>query len=315
MKKFVTALLLVSSFSVAAYAVDPVTAGLANIGKNPSYNDTYVGFWKTGAGYSLLTNGTSTYLRAPSTDGYLYLKSGTTTCAQTDNRAFSFLVPVVTNAEIHAYDTVTADGGLMAYPSIPENYATVVGGIDRGLTAYGSVVAVESNGPLMVYGTASVSNTLTVGNSITLNTSQAYKSGGGSWLGLSDARVKKDIVDFDDGLTELEKVRSVRFRYNGLAGTTASEQQYIGVIAQELEQTAPYMVTSSNRKLRETDAEPTAVKEVDPSAFTYMLINAVQELSEQNKAMKELLCKDHPKSDLCRNKAPARHLASRFAKH
>jgi hypothetical protein len=187
--------------------------------------------------------------------------------------------------------------------------------MDRGLSLSGSVVALQSYGPVELTGGAvHITDTLEVGGSITLNTTQAYKQGGGSWLSLSDARVKKDIVDFDDGLAEIEKVRSVRFRYNGLAGTTASEQQYIGVVAQELEQTAPYMVSSRNRKLRETDAEPTAVKEVDPSAFTYLLINAVQELSEQNKAMKELLCTDHPKSALCKNKAPARHLASRSTK-
>jgi hypothetical protein len=42
------------------------------------------------------------------------------------------------------------------------------------------------------------------------------------------------------------------------------------------------MVTSMPKKLRPTDEKETSIKQVDANAFTYMLINAVQELSEQN---------------------------------
>lgn len=314
MKKFVASLLLVSSFSVSAYAVDPVTAGLANIGKNPSYNDTYVGFWKTGAGYSLLTNGASTYLNAPATDGTIYFKAGYTTYASMDRRSFAFFSPLAVNTDATVSGALTANGGIGVFAPRSDSWTGFFAGGQYGISATGSTIALESDGPFFANGPATVSDSLTVYNKITLSSSFAYKQGGGSWMGLSDVRVKKDIVDFDDGLAEIEKVRSVRYRYNGLGGSTASEQQYIGVIAQELETTAPYMVSSTSRKLRDTDAEPTDIKEVDPSAFTYLLINAVQELSEQNKAMKQLLCKDHPKSDLCKKAPSSGHVASRFVK-
>jgi hypothetical protein len=40
---------------------------------------------------------------------------------------------------------------------------------------------------------------------------------------------------------------------------------------------------------------------VDPNAFTYMLVNAVKELSQQNKELKALVCQDHPTAALCRS--------------
>jgi len=130
---------------------------------------------------------------------------------------------------------------------------------------------------------------------------QGYKPGGGVWKSFSDRRVKKDIVDFRSGLADIEQVHPVRFKYNGLAGTVNSDKEYVGVIAQELERVAPYMVSSQKKKLYPTDAVPADIKEVDASALTYMLINAVQELSQQNKEMKKALCQALPSAAACGN--------------
>lgn len=144
----------------------------------------------------------------------------------------------------------------------------------------------------------------------------AYKPGGGSFKATSDARVKKDVAEFTPALAELEQVRPVRFKYNGLGGTEDTGKEYVGVIAQDLEKVLPFMVSSHERKLHASDARPTEIKEVDPSAFTYLLINAVKELGEQNKqlarevsALSEqskqlreiatLICSDHPGSKAC----------------
>jgi hypothetical protein len=59
------------------------------------------------------------------------------------------------------------------------------------------------------------------------------------------------------------------------------------------------MVTSTPKKLRPTDEKETNIKQVDANAFTYMLINAVQELSEQNEQLKRIVCKDHPNDTYC----------------
>jgi hypothetical protein len=75
----------------------------------------------------------------------------------------------------------------------------------------------------------------------------------------------------------LLRVRPVSFKYNGLGGTPDDGKQFVGVIAQDLEKIIPAMVSSRMAKLHPTDAQETAIKQVDPGNFTYLLINAVQE--------------------------------------
>jgi hypothetical protein len=103
------------------------------------------------------------------------------------------------------------------------------------------------------------------------------KPGGGSWAATSDVRVKKDVKGFRAGLIELKQLRPVSYKYNGLGKTQDDGNEFVGVIAQELEKVVPSMVTSHKGKLRPGDSKETDIKHVDPSAFTYVLINAVQE--------------------------------------
>jgi len=112
---------------------------------------------------------------------------------------------------------------------------------------------------------------------IQLTSSIAEKAGGGSWQAFSDARLKKDVTPLRLGLAQLGKLRPVTFKYNGLGATTDDGHEYVGVIAQELEKIFPSMVTSRKGKLHSTDAADTDIKIVDPSAFTYVLINSVKE--------------------------------------
>jgi uncharacterized coiled-coil protein SlyX len=112
----------------------------------------------------------------------------------------------------------------------------------------------------------------------------ANKPGGGSWAVFSDRRLKKDIRLYADGLNSVLAINPVKFKYNGIsvADTTT---EYIGVIAQELEEVSPYMINT-------IDIEGTEYLEVDNSAMTYMLINAVKELNamieEQQERIAEL---------------------------
>jgi hypothetical protein len=89
--------------------------------------------------------------------------------------------------------------------------------------------------------------------------------------------VKKDVKDFRAGLAELKQLRPVSYKYNGLGKTQDDGNVFVGVIAQELEKVLPSMVRSDKGKLRPSDSKETDIKYVDPSAFTYVLINAVQE--------------------------------------
>ncbi len=116
----------------------------------------------------------------------------------------------------------------------------------------------------------------------------AAKPGGGSWLGTSDKRAKKNIKDYEDGLEEILKIKPVTYEYNGKFGTENSGSQYVGVIAQEMQEIAPYTVkkaTFKNISSTYTAARGTEERIVseedyltyDGTAITYMLVNAIKE--------------------------------------
>ncbi len=104
----------------------------------------------------------------------------------------------------------------------------------------------------------------------------AAKPGGGSWTATSDARLKQNVNPYTDGLEQLKKINPVSYNYNALSGYD-TKPQYVGVLAQELKDVAPYMV--SNFKKDDKD-----YYQVDNSAMTYMLVNAVKELAGTNNA-------------------------------
>ncbi len=101
----------------------------------------------------------------------------------------------------------------------------------------------------------------------------ASKPGGGTWDVPSDARLKQNIKPYSDGLQQLLKISPVSFQYNQLSGYNTGKE-YIGVVAQELDPIAPYMVAKDDK----------GFLKVDNSSMTYMLINAVK---EQQQTIKE----------------------------
>ncbi|KHD89664.1 MAG: hypothetical protein OM95_00870, partial [Bdellovibrio sp. ArHS] len=104
---------------------------------------------------------------------------------------------------------------------------------------------------------------------------------GGSTLGgtcASDSRLKENIQSFDLGLEALLGITPHYFKYNGLAEVPASRSLELGVIAQEVEKTAPELIVPKKVKLNPDDSQETEIKQVNYTAFTYVLINAVKEL-------------------------------------
>lgn len=112
----------------------------------------------------------------------------------------------------------------------------------------------------------------------------AAKPGGGSWAATSDARLKQNVTQYKDGLQQLLKINPVYYQYNQLSGYD-TQKQYIGVLAQEIKEVAPYMVGTFIKDEKE-------YYNVDNSAITYMLINAVKEqqtqIETQQKQIEEL---------------------------
>jgi len=114
----------------------------------------------------------------------------------------------------------------------------------------------------------------------------AAKPGGGSWTVASDGRLKKNVSAFTQGLDVLTKVKPVWFEYNGEAGMPTGNT-YVGVIAQEMQKIAPYMVGSFT--YQDTTGKKADYLDYDANALTYVLVNAVQEIKKEKDAQIEQL--------------------------
>jgi hypothetical protein len=113
----------------------------------------------------------------------------------------------------------------------------------------------------------------------------ASKIGGGSWATFSDKRVKQDIKPFRDGLDVLMQLKPVTYRYNEKSGYTDLNKSFVGFIAQEVENVAPYMVN-----LYDDSEGPSGLKDkrqFDESALNKILVNAVQEQQAQIELLKQ----------------------------
>lgn len=95
----------------------------------------------------------------------------------------------------------------------------------------------------------------------------------------SDARLKHNVVAFTDGLNIIKKINPVQFYYNEDAPFKTNQLQ-TGIIAQELEKIAPYMVDKNKQNGYED------LRSVNNQAYTFLLINAIKEQQEQIELLK-----------------------------
>ena len=110
----------------------------------------------------------------------------------------------------------------------------------------------------------------------------AAKPGGGNWTVASDRRLKQDIGRFSDGLEVLLRVKPVTFHYNGKAGIH-TDKQFVGVIAQDMQQIAPYTV--GEFRYEDSTGKTENYLDYDANALTYILVNSVQELHATNQVL------------------------------
>jgi hypothetical protein len=107
-----------------------------------------------------------------------------------------------------------------------------------------------------------------------LSTNSAAKPTSASWSVASDKRLKQDIQPYDPGLSDVLKINPVWFTYTGEAGMPI--ERGVGIIAQELQRIAPYMVNTWVYEDEQTDTKEEYLG-VDNGAMTYMLINAIKD--------------------------------------
>jgi hypothetical protein len=96
----------------------------------------------------------------------------------------------------------------------------------------------------------------------------------GNWGVFSDERVKTVTGNFTDGLNVIRQINPVIFNYNDNAPFKTSDDQ-IGIVAQELEKIAPYMVS------KQAYNQFADLREVNNQAYVFLLINAVKEQQQQ----------------------------------
>ena len=107
-----------------------------------------------------------------------------------------------------------------------------------------------------------------------------------TWNTVSDKRIKKNIIDNNTGLDAINKIQVRDFEYrtveeitdfdNPESAVVDKQGTQLGVIAQEIEEILPELITT----------ETTGVKTVNADNLTWYLINAVKELSAEIKALK-----------------------------
>ncbi len=118
----------------------------------------------------------------------------------------------------------------------------------------------------------------------------AEKLGGGMWNAWSDKRLKSDVQPFTDGLAVLEQIDPVWYSYNDKLGVKTNER-FVGVIAQDIQPVAPYMIKTVKMQLTGETGE-TELLNYNGTALTYILVNAVKEqqniIEEQQKQIDEL---------------------------
>src|SRR5262249_28091793 len=133
----------------------------------------------------------------------------------------------------------------------------------------------------------------------------------------SDIRLKTDIRSFDLGLAALFGVSPKIFKYSGLGEHPASVHDELGVVAQDVEKSAPELIVQKRVKLHKEDQQLTEIKEVNYSALIYVVINAVKELHHlwfdsdqefrrelssikaENARLKAYLCGQNPDAPIC----------------
>jgi len=96
--------------------------------------------------------------------------------------------------------------------------------------------------------------------------------GNGSSTWTSDERLKRDIVDADNGyLNNLNKVRLVNFKWKN----DPESEEVLGVVAQEIEKIFPELVVEDDNAV----GDGNTYKSVSYSGLNTIALKAIQELS------------------------------------
>ncbi len=108
----------------------------------------------------------------------------------------------------------------------------------------------------------------------------ADKPGGGSWATFSDGRLKNLNGSYSSGLSQILKIRPVRYRYKpdnalGIGDT----DEHIGVVAQEVQRVIPEAVTENSKGYLLVNNDP----------IIWSMVNAIKEQQKEIRDLKSEL--------------------------
>ena len=191
---------------------------------------------------------------------------------------------------ISVINGVLADGVNSLCASSVTLKPTWVGGTPsyRNATGYEAIIAANNPSAISTAFYADVTGASS-NWAIYINNGDAAKPGGGSFTATSDSRVKNISGNYTRGLSEICELNPVKFTYNGKAETPIDNKERTGLIAQEVKEIIPEIVSSRLSKLNEADEEAIEIMMVDPSDLVFALINACKELQTEIATLKTRL--------------------------
>jgi hypothetical protein len=226
------------------------------------------------------------------------------------------------NNAVDIASTLTAHGTVNIQTASPIIQLLDAGSNVRGQFYYnsgnGTVYLTNANTPSNIGLVQDITVTPTSGHNFIVSPGIGYQAGGGQWGALSDARIKTVQSEYTAGLDEVLRLRPVVYTYKGNDTSTADvstpparlpddptplievveapypasmhyhvaleQKPFVGLVAQELEQIFPSMVSESEGYI--DGVRVTDLRNVNASELIYALINSVKTLSAQVEALR-----------------------------
>lgn len=129
------------------------------------------------------------------------------------------------------------------------------------------------------------------GYAIYIGQGDAWKPGGGTWAGTSDARTKTDIRNYEAGLKELMQLDAQTFRYNGRGRIRETGKRFVSIAAEQAQEVMPEMVEKVKGKLEYDDEEETEILQLNATPLIYASLNAIKEIAKTLERIDERLTK------------------------
>ena len=226
----------------------------------------------TVAGNALYSNTTLNVAGAGNIAGGLYVNNGLT--VQSGLATFSGGVGGATS--FNSNISVAGTGSFGAISSGPVSVSGNVNATNFVIPAGGSLAG--PSGGSLLYDGGSWQMNCPSGNFL-LNNNGAFKPGGGAWAALSDARIKTVTAEYETGLEEVLQLRPVIYTYK-----TGGEQEFVGLVAQEVEQVMPGMVGRQKGFIDGEEVDD--LRTLDTTELIFALVNSVRQLKAEIDALK-----------------------------